>query len=561
MTMANMNLLPQRRTGGRPSPGAPGDRAGCSVWTALALLLSAALLGACVQQPTRPPSAPPPPPALAPDELEALLAQPEPVVVSGLTLGALAELRRFYAARDHRTAFTGSDCARRMPALVAALRLGEAHGLAPADYPIELLSGDNACAPAHELLASDAWMQLAQHLHAGRVDPHRVEPHWTAVRPVLDRAALLEQALANDALAASLEALAPRGEDYLALREALALWRGRASQGDWPVLDDGPTLRAGDRSPRVRQLRERLAAEGFASAPVADAEQFDAELEGAVRRYQAAAHLEVDGAVGRETLAELRRSPAERVAQLRANLERWRWLPDTGERHIRVNIADFQLEARAGGKVERVHRIIVGRQARRTPSFSAAMRQIVVNPWWEVPRRLAVEDKLPLFQRDPAAVQRLGFHVQDASGAPVDAAGIDWTQYSRQDFPFRLRQQPGPQNALGEVKLLFPNGHDVYLHDTPGRTLFQRSRRNFSSGCLRTEDPLVLAAWALAETPGWPQARLDALAAGDQETWIRLRQPLPVHILYLTAVADDGAVRFVYDLYERDPALIAALGD
>jgi murein L,D-transpeptidase YcbB/YkuD len=499
-------------------------------------------------------------PAWSPEQLGAALAASEPIVVAGVTLTEVAALRSFYAARRYQSAFTGADCARRMPELVEALKLAEAHGLDPTEYAVEMLAGAEACQPAHELVASDAWLRLARHLHAGRVDPRQVEPDWTASRPSLDAAGLLARALAADQLVDSLAAVAPQDAYYRALQQALVRWRERAANPDpAPSLEDGSTLREGDAGPRVRQLRDRLAAEGDpveADPP----EVYDAALAEQVRRLQAAVHLEADGAAGKETLAELRRTPAERVAQLRVNLERWRWLPDDlGERQIRVNIADFQLEARAGGQIERVHRIIVGRQLRRTPSFSAAMRYVVVNPSWGVPRRLAVEDKLPLFRKDPAAVQRMGFQVLDASGATVDPAGIDWAALSKQNFPYRLRQAPGPQNALGRVKLMFPNRHDVYLHDTPTRGLFERSRRNFSSGCIRVEAPLELAAWALAGTPDASLERLEELSDRGGETVIRLAEPLTVHILYLTAVVDDGEVRFVYDLYGRDAPLLALL--
>lgn len=509
------------------------------------------------------PAAPPPlviPPAPDADSLRTLLAQPEPIRIGGVPLTEVASLRAFYAARDYRSVFTGADCLRRLPELRAALALAEAHGLRAEDYHAGALSAED-CALTLELPAADAWLALARHLHAGRIDPHQVEPDWTASRPPLDAAAQLAQALAGEGLVTVLEALAPRDAYYLALQRALPIWRERAARGDWPQIDDGTTLKPGAQGLRVRQLRERLAAEGFAAEAVENPEVYDAGLEAQLRRFQTLAHLDVDGAVGKETLAELRRSPAERVMQLRVNLERWRWLPDQlGERHLRVNIADFRLEARAGGRVERVHRIIVGKQLRRTPSFSASMSYLVVNPWWEVPRRLAVEDKLPLFRKDPSAVQRLGFRVLDGSGADVDPAGIDWNALSKQHFPYRLRQSPGPQNALGRIKLMFPNRHDVYLHDTPTRGLFERSRRNFSSGCVRVEAPLELAAWVLGESSGVSVERLAAIVDSGEETMLRLLHPLPVHLQYLTAVVADGEVRFVHDLYGRDLPLAALLG-
>lgn len=532
----------------------------------IGLLMLFGLAGCGVEgpmlRPEAPPRATPPvvPAAPGPDALRALLAQPEPIRIGDVELAEVAALRAFYAAREYRSAFTGADCVRRMPELIETVGLAEAHGLSPADYHQTVLRADG-CAATLELPAADAWLRLARHLHAGRVDPHRVEPNWTASRPPVDTAALLAQALAGEGLVTVLATLAPRDAYYLALQRALPLWRERAARGDWPTIEPGPTLKPGEQGPRVRQLRERLAAEGLAADTVEDPERYDPALEDQVRRFQTVAHLDVDGTVGPETLAELRRSPAERVEQIRINLERWRWLPDQlGERHLRVNIADFQLEARSGGRVERVHRIIVGRDLRRTPSFSASMSYLVVNPWWEVPRRLAVEDKLPLFRKDPSAVRTLGFHVVDGNGVEVDPAGIDWHALSRRHFPYRLRQAPGPQNALGRIKLMFPNRHDVYLHDTPTRGLFERSRRNFSSGCVRVEDPLALAAWVLGESAAVSAATLRRIVDAGRETTIRLLHPLPVHLQYLTAVVVDGEVRFVHDLYGRDPPLRALLG-
>ena len=474
---------------------------------------------------------------------------------------------RFYEGRDQALAWTGPANAALFSDLLDAVRAAETHGLDPNDYHLsmlELIDPSVADLDA-DTLATDAYLTLAAHLLAGRLDPVSVEPDWTAARRGRDLAAYLQGALASGAVVESLEALAPVQPGYDALRAALLRYRAIVEEGGWPSVDAGPTLRPGERSPRVVQLRARLEATGDA-APLAEggeAELFDEALASAVQAFQRRASLDSDGVVGARTLLQLNITPAQRVAQLEANLERWRWLPDDlGRRHIRVNIADFSLEARADGVVERRHDVIVGRLYRTTPVFSASMSYVVVNPWWETPRSLAVRDKLPAFQRDPESVTRLGFQVIDREGSSVDPATIDWTALTASDFPYRLRQAPGALNALGEVKLMFPNRHNVYLHDTPTRDLFARTRRDFSSGCVRVRDPLELTAWALSETPGWTPERLAALAAGNTETPVTLAQSIPVHILYWTAVLDEvSGVRFVDDIYERDGRVMAALNE
>jgi len=500
-----------------------------------------------------------PAPAASPASLAVRLAGAAGAVsFDGARLHDIDAVRRFYRARGHAPAWTGAGCSAAMAGLAAAIDAAATHGLSPADYHHDAIDAPEACAEDREILATDAWLALAAHLHAGRVDPLSVEPDWRATRPAIDAVARLEAALRSGRVVEDLEAFAPHDATYAALRLALARWRLVASGPAWPEVGDGPTLREGDAGPRVARLRARLAVEGL----IVDdrGERFDAVLADAVRRFQRGVDLDDDGVVGRLTRIELDRQPAWRVAQLRANLERWRWLPDDlGGRHIRVNIADFRLEARDGAVVELVRRVIVGRDARRTPSFSADLRYVVVNPWWEVPRRLATQDKLPAFSRDPAQVERLGFEVVDAWGRVVDHGGIDWAALSRDRFPYRLRQRPGPQNALGAVKMMLPNGHDVYLHDTPQRGLFARTRRDFSSGCIRVDDALGLAAWVLRDAPGWDRARLDAAVASGAESRVDLPAPIPVHLQYLTAVVEDGVVRFVADLYDRDPALVAAL--
>lgn len=524
--------------------------------------------------------------------------------VHGQSLHAADAVRGFYAARGYRLAWTELGCSADFQQLVAAIEASVEHGLEPRDYHYDALRMAVDCTLTEELLASDAWLSLASHLRGGRLDPLRVEPDWTVRRPSLDAPVALQDALEAGQVAAALESLAPQDGFYRALRDSLSAERALLDAPRPPPVDAGGSLRAGDHGPRVAQLRALLRAEGHAADPLptlgpsvsegadpasahaslgipvieetafdtsagtaalpqgVDAEAFfDAGLEEALKSYQLRLNLEPDGVAGRMSLAQLERGPSGRVEQLRVNLERWRWLPaDLGTRHLRVNIADFRLEAWNAGQIERVHRVVVGTGYRQTPSFSADMRYVVLNPWWEVPRKLATQDKLPLFQRDSAAFARGGYELLDPQGQPVDASTVDFSQLSRNRFPYRLRQRPGLANALGQVKLILPNKHDVYLHDTPTRALFARVRRSFSSGCIRVEDVLALTDWVLRGTRGFDRARIDATVSGGNETRVDLPEPLPVHLLYLTVV-DDGAggVRFIDDLYDRDARVLDAL--
>lgn len=478
-------------------------------------------------------------------------------------LRAQATLQRFYEARNGALAWTGPANAAAYRELLEALKAADGHGLDPADYHLAELTNGNPEIGVLRLdqTATDAYLTLAAHLLSGRLDPLTVEPNWTAARRGRDLAAYLESSLGNGAIRESLDAVAPSQPGYANLQMALARYRKIAGGDGWPKIDQGKTMTVGDRGPRVVQLRKRLAATGDLVGEGSDPESFDVQLVEAVRRFQKQTNLEPDGVVGARTLAQLNASVENRIAQIRANMERWRWLPDDmGRRHIRVNIAEFRAEARANGRVERTHDIIVGRVYRKTPVFSGAMTYLVLNPWWETPPNLAVKDKLPAFRKDPQMVETLGFQVIDRSGKLVDPKGIDWNSVPVNNFPYRIRQAPGLQNALGNVKFMFPNRHNVYLHDTPTRGLFAQTRRDYSSGCVRVQDALDFAAWVLLETPGWPIARIRDITEGNTETRVTLAHPIPVHILYWTVVSDERTtVRFLDDVYERDQKLISAL--
>lgn len=252
---------------------------------------------------------------------------------------------------------------------------------------------------------------------------------------------------------------------------------------------------------------------------------------------------------------------SSRVRSLQASLERLRRLPRVqGGRHLLANIPAFEVIIYEDGAEVSRQSAIFGQTSRQTPEFSGEIEFIIFNPWWEVPASIAIRDKLPQFRRDPGAVARLGYQILDRNGQRVDPAGIDWNSVSAASFPYRIRQAPGTANALGQAKFIFPNVYDVYLHDTPEKSLFSRTDRAFSSGCIRVSDPLGLAEWVLATTPGWDREHIDEAVKTGRETRANLAARLPVHIVYLTAFpASDGQIAYLQDVYGRDPALLAAM--
>ncbi len=417
-----------------------------------------------------------------------------------------------------------------------------------------------------DLILTDAYLLYGSHLAAGRVNPETLHTDWKINTGAVDLSASLASAASTGDINAALKRLRPAQIGYTTLRSALAQLRSLAAANGWPVLDVSNTLRPGDRSSAVGGLRRRLVVSGDIGPMGVDEDShfFDATLASAVRRFQQRNGLQADGIAGPSTIGMLNVPVEQRIRQVVVNLERWRWLPhDLGARYIIVNTADFNLKAVENSRVALQMRVVVGRPARRSPVFSANMTYLVVNPYWNVPTSIAVEDILPVLQKDVAYLAQRGIRVFKNWGldAPeVDPATVDWHAYHADRFPFRLRQDPGPNNALGRIKFMFPNPFAVYLHDTPNRSLFKRVQRDFSSGCIRVEAPFVLADFVLAGDQRWtPNALTQTIKEGETRT-IRLNHPVPVHLLYMTAWADEtDVVQFRRDIYDRDRELDRAL--
>jgi murein L,D-transpeptidase YcbB/YkuD len=505
---------------------------------------------------------------------------PQLVVATDLILASQA-LPAFYEKRAYRVAWSGN----RGPLpqayeLRRAIELSYAEGLRPEDYHLELIDAAlerlrreadrlGSTVPHLivdlDLLLTDAFLVYASHLVNGHINPETIDPEWFIKGSEIDLVQVLQNALATGGIEATLDDLRASPHCALGLKQVLADYRALADEGGWPVIPSGQTMEKGDHGDRTRLLRERLAVVGYGLYGSGDDPgRFDESLENAVRDFQERHGLEVDGKVGRNTLAELNVTAAERARQITVNMERWRWLPrDLGERYLMVNIADFEVNVfEAGDRVINM-RAIVGRNYRRTPVFSDMMTYLVINPYWNIPTSIAVRDKLPILKKDPGYLAGNNIKVFEGweTGArELDPYGIDWEKVTEDNFPFRLRQDPGPSNALGRIKFMFPNKFNVYLHDTPSRELFNQAVRNFSSGCIRIEEPLDLAEYLLRADPGWSRpAILAAIERGVEQT-VRLPEPIRVYILYCTAwVDDDGRVQFRKDIYERDQVVAEAL--
>jgi len=416
-----------------------------------------------------------------------------------------------------------------------------------------------------DILLTDAFLLYATHLRAGRVNPESIHTAWVAFLPEVDLAQVLSEALATGQIIESLARLAPSAGGYHRLKKALLTYRKMSADAHWPQIPAGPTLRKGETNARVGVLRQLLTILGDLENGAEDGSLFfDESLERALRRFQRRHGLEADGVLGRQTLLELNRPVSERIRQIEINLERWRWLPhDLGSRYILVNIADFRLSVLESDRSVLGMRVVVGTDYRKTPVFSETMKYIVFNPYWEVPFSIAVKDKLPLIQKDPSYLSKNGYRVfpgWENDARELEPASIDWSRINRSNFIYRLRQDPGPQNALGRIKFMFPNRFSVYLHDTPQKNLFEETVRTFSSGCIRIEKPLELAAYVLQGDDDWDQERIESALITNKSRTIILKNPIPVHLLYWTAwVEPDETLHFREDVYERDQLLDRAL--
>ncbi len=503
-------------------------------------------------------------------ELDALMA-PEVHSIQGTRIAFRELLQDFYARRAFRPAWGD---AQNSAELRRAIADSAADGLNPADYFLPLLENlarqgqGPAATPTllaqQDILHTEALLRLGYHLSFGKVDPETFDARWNYGRTLDDRdiAGRIERTLTARDVYQRIEALKPTHRLYGALKRELA--RYRVAEG-LPVpapVPSGPSLKPGASDPRVPLLRARLVASGDLAADGAgSSDLYDAALESAARKFQQRMGLESDGVIGAGTVAELNVPVAERIRQLRVNLDRGRiLLHDLPEQFVIVNIAGYEAYLVRGQDIAWRGRVQVGKTYRQTPLFRSEINYLVFNPTWTVPPGIIANDILPAARKDPASITRRGLKVLDASGREVDPASVDWSRFKSGHIPYTLRQDPGPNNALGRVKLMFPNPYLVYLHDTPSQALFDRAERAFSSGCVRVERALELAALVLDEPDRWNTQSVGAVIAGGKLQNVTLKRRMPVLLAYWTAWVDpEGRVNFRRDLYGQDAQWAEAL--
>ncbi len=419
---------------------------------------------------------------------------------------------------------------------------------------------------ALDVALTEAMLRYAAHLSYGRVRPEELASLSTEddEHAMRDLPGELAAAMNDHRMDIFIEGLSPRHPQYRTLRETLRRYRKIQAGGGWPRISGGSKLTIGNTGARIKALHRLLTITGDlqADAWLPD-DSFSPPLEAAVKRFQRRHGLNADGIVGRRTLAALNIPVEMRMIQLMLNMERWRWLPkDFGPRYVMVNIPAFELRV-VENRVETLSmRAIVGRESRPTPVLFSRLTYLEINPYWNIPQKIARRDLLEKIQDDPGYLLQQGIQVFDSwqeDATELDPLGIDWASVSENNFPFRLRQKPASHNALGRIKFMFPNSHSVYIHDTPGKSLFNKTQRHFSSGCVRVQDPVALAVQLLKDQQ-WNHRRLEKIIDDDQNRAIVLETPVPVYLVYFTAWTDaDGDIHFSDDIYDHDRRLLLAL--
>lgn len=470
----------------------------------------------------------------------------------------------FYAARNYAPVWTDAGNAERRNVLLTALTRAGDHGLPVQRYDAGALADAFRAARTEgdrgrlEVRMTRAFLDYARDLNSGVLVPKKVDPG--IVREIPVRSLESNLAMLTDAdLSGFLAGLAPTAPAYAQLMKAKIQIEAQIARGGWGDALPAVTLKPGASGEAVVALRDRLVAMGYLGRSAT--RSYDDTMEKAVQQFQLDHGLEPDGVLDDSTLAQINVGPEARLQSILVAMERERWINiDRGRRHIWVNLTDFSARIMDDGKETFATRSVIGKDVpdQRTPEFSDTMDYMVINPSWSVPRSITTKEYLPLLKKNPNAAGHL--KIVDSKGRVVDRGAINFGKYTAANFPFAMRQPPSDGNALGLVKFMFPNPYNIYLHDTPSKSLFERETRAFSHGCIRLGQPFDFAYALLARQSDDPKATFHQVLDRGAEAAVRLEQPVPVHIVYFTAFPGaKGKMNYRRDVYGRDGLIFDAL--
>lgn len=450
--------------------------------------------------------------------------------------------------------------------LLALLQRADDEGLNHFDYHYTLLNHlyDRTDLLSDErvyfdILLTDAFMLYGSHLLNGKVDPVDLYPNeWVPFHRSSNLVDLLKEALQENGLAKAIDSLRPSKIGYTRLIECLKYYKSQQRNVQSSPIEQGVSIEAGTCDYRIPAIRKRLSS---TTVPLkSDSTLYDSILLEDVKKFQRQYGLADDGVIGKHTIESFNYSPEYHVQKIVANLERYRWLPDDwSSEFILINIPAFELALFKQDSLVMKMKTIVGRPERKTPVFSNDIHYLILNPSWTVPPTILKEDVLPAVKRNVKYLERNNIRVFNRKGEEVDATLLPWATYTERNFPFQLRQDPGPNNSLGLIKFQLTNNFKVFLHDTNHRGLFHQTNRALSSGCIRIEHPLLLAQYLLAETE-WTNRKIEHVIESGKTTTVVFPQPAIVHLVYFTAFVDElGMLQLRNDIYEWDEPLIDRL--
>lgn len=518
---------------------------GARVWIAAALALLATLI-------------------VAPDQAVAQVTAFKQAVAEGAAKDR--DIAEFYRANDHEAIWTGGDFrdANRRKALFAAIDKAPVHGLPITRYDPEALMAQLKAAKTPrergfvEVEMSRTFLRLARDLQTGMLEPRRIDSGIVRAVPYRDRMSYLTNFAKSNANG-FFRALPPQSPEYSRLMKEKMRLERLLARGGWGAQVPANALKPGQSGGAVVALRDRLVAMGYLRRSAV--QTYDAGIQQAVQQFQLDHGLEADGVAGPGTMSEINTDVEERLKSVIVAMERERWLNQPlGKRHVLVNLTDFTARIVDNGKVTFQTRSVVGANSsdRRSPEFSDVMEFMVVNPTWNVPRSIAVKEYLPMMKRNPNAAGHL--KLIDSRGRTVSRSAVNFNAYNARNFPFAIKQPPSQRNALGLVKFMFPNKYNIYLHDTPSKSLFARETRAFSHGCIRLQDPFDFAYALLAKQTSDPQGEFKRHLNTGRESVIRLEEHVPVHLIYRTAFTQArGQTQYRRDVYGRDARIWSAL--